>query len=144
MTLAVKEKLRQAVRGGLICSQTVHGRGIKFWRTNRSYLGKGWQWWKGSKELSKQRNGECKDPGAGEGTEHLRTWTKSRLADHTEQTGSGPTWDGKGKPLDVFKQGTDMIRSVLYITHDALWRMNQRGPNSKWKDQHGRRERKRK
>lgn len=144
MVVVVKEKLWQAGRGCLICSQTVHGRGIKFWRTNRSYLGKGWQWWKGGKELSKQRNGECKDAGAGEGTEHLRTWTKTRLANHTEQTGEWPDMRWKGKPLDVFKQGTDMIRFVLHITHDVLWRMNQRGPESNWKDQHGRKERKKK
>lgn len=54
---------------------------VKFRRINRSYLGKGWQWWKSGEELSKQRNSVCEDPGAGEGTEQLRTWMKTRVAD---------------------------------------------------------------
>lgn len=145
MTLAVKEKLWQAVRGGLICSQTVHGRGIKFWRTNR----RGIKFWR----TNTPRKGVAMVEGWQGAVQTEEWWVQRswgrrgyRASENLneDQTGwphwanrSGPTWDGKGKPLD----GTDMIRFVLCITHDVLWRMNQRGPESKWKDQHGRRER---
>lgn len=119
---------------------------FKFWRMNRSYLGRGvGEGKKGGKELFK--NNMCKNPRKGECTEYLRTWTKTRVADCREQTGEWPEmrWErayGKdaglyptrtGKPLEVFKQGTDMVRFVLY-DHSWCSGEGQRGSG----DQHGR------
>lgn len=77
---------------------------------------------------------------------------KTRVADPREQTGEWPemTWEsvqGKDlglypmrnrKPLEVFKQKTDMVRFVL-DDHSpyALWRTNWGRPERKWRDQNG-------
>lgn len=79
-------------------------------------------------ELSQQGKSVCKDPRATEGTEHMRTWAKTRVANHRQQIGGwwemkweraeskdlGPYFQRNGKLLEVFKQGTNKIGFVLY------------------------------
>lgn len=96
MILAVKEKLRQAVRGSLICSQTVHERGIKFWRTNRSYLGKEGNGGRVARSCPNRGMVSAKTPGQERvqsiwGPERRPDWLTTRSKQE-----SSPTWDGKG------------------------------------------------
>lgn len=78
-------------------------------------------------ELSQQGKSVCKDPRAAEGTEHMRTWAKTRVANNRKQIGGWPKmkWERaeskdfglyfqrNGKPLEVFKQGANTIGLVL-------------------------------